>query len=178
MAVSKTLQEFLQAARVKYTAARHSVAYTAQEIAASQHVSGKQLAKSVLVKTNQGPVLAVLPATHLIDFARLKAALRATSLSIAKEADIKAQFPDVEVGAMSPFGNLYHVPVVADRMLAEVGDIVFNAGSHTDTIRLAYRDFVALAKPAVASFAKSRDKAKPKAKPKARKAKKPARKPA
>ena len=152
MAISARLKALLDGAKVKYTAARHAVVYTAQEIAAAQHVSGRSLAKCVLVNTNHGPMLAVLPASCLIDFKQLKAALGATSLSIAKESDIKAAFPDVEVGAMSPFGNLYGVPVVVDKLLGESEDVVFNAGSHTDTIKMRYRDVVALAKPKMGAF--------------------------
>lgn len=155
MAVSAKLQAFLQAAKVKYTVAKHPVVYTAQEIAAAQHIPGRQLAKCVLVKTNRGPVLAVLPAVHLIDLKKLKAVLGTNTLSIAKEADINAQFPDVEVGAMSPFGNLYQVPVVVDRTLEAAGEIVFNAGSHTETIKMRYQDFARLAKPRVGGFGQS-----------------------
>ena len=152
MAISQRLKAFLDGAKVKYTAAKHPVVYTAQEIAAAQHIPGRQLAKCVLVKTNQGPILTVLPAIHLINLKRLKALVGAKSLTIAKEADIKALFPDVEVGAMSPFGNLYGVPVVADRELGESAEIAFNAGSHIDTIKMRYQDFVALAKPKVGAF--------------------------
>ena len=152
MAVSSKLQACLRDAKIKYTAMKHTVVYTAQEIAAAQHVPGKQLAKCVLVKTERGPALAVLPAIYLIDLKKLKTLLRAKSLSIGKEADIKASFPDVEVGAMSPFGNLYGVPVVADRSLGEAEQMVFNAGSHTDTIKMRYQDFVRLAKPKVGAF--------------------------
>ena len=152
MAVSAKLQAFLDASNVKYAAAKHPAVYTAQEIAAAQHVPGRQLAKCVLVKTDRGAVLSVLPAVHLIDLKKLKTVLGAKTLTIAKEADIKERFPDVEVGAMSPFGNLYNVPVVADRALEEAEYIVFNAGSHTDTIKMRYQDFVRLAKPTVGSF--------------------------
>jgi len=155
MAVSAKLQAFLQAAKVKYTVAKHPVVYTAQEIAAAQHIPGRQLAKCVLVKTDRGPVLAVLPAVHLIDLKKLKAVLGTPTLSIAKEADINAQFPDVEVGAMSPFGNLYQVPIVVDRTLEAAGDIVFNAGSHTETIKMRYQDFARLATPKVGGFGQS-----------------------
>ena len=152
MAISERLKAFLQASRVSYTTARHPVVYTAQEIAAAQHVSGRQLAKCVLVKTDGGPVLAVLPAVHLIDFKRLKSVVGVKSLSLAKEADIKERFPDVEVGAMSPFGNLYQVPVVVDKALGEAEEIVFNGGTHTDTITMRYRDFASLLKAKVGSF--------------------------
>lgn len=152
MAVSAQLQAFLQESGVKYTATKHAVVYTAQEIAAAQHVPGRQLAKCVLVKTDRGPVLAVLPAIHLIALKKLKTLLGTKTLTIGKETDIKTLFPDVEVGAMSPFGNLYGVPVVVDRVLEESGEIVFNAGSHTDTITMRYQDFARLAKPSVGAF--------------------------
>lgn len=152
MAISERLQAFLQAAKVPYTVGKHAVAYTAQEIAAAQHVSGRQLAKSVLVKTDRGPVLAVLPAASLIHFKQLKTALKAKQVSIAKEADVKAHFPDVEAGAMSPFGNLYQIPVVVDRTLERSDTMVFNAGSHTETLSMRARDFLALVKPTVAEF--------------------------
>lgn len=152
MAVSQRLKALLDGAKVKYTAAKHAVVYTAQEIAAAQHVSGRSLAKCVLVRTDRGPTLAVLPASCLINFKALKTLLGAKSLSIAKETDITVTFPDVEVGAMSPFGNLYGVPVVVDKSLGESEEIVFNAGSHTDTITMRYRDFAALAKPKAGAF--------------------------
>ena len=152
MAVSEKLKAFLQASQVKYTVAKHPVVYTAQEIAATQHVPGRQLAKCVLVNTDRGAILAVLPAMYLIDLKKLKTLLEAKTLTIAKEADIKQQFPDIEVGAMSPFGNLYQVLVVVDRTLAESEDIIFNAGSHTETIKMRYRDFAALVKPNVGAF--------------------------
>ena len=157
MAMSGRLKDCLDAAKVKYTTAKHPVVYTAQEIAAAQHVPGRQLAKCVLVNTDRGPVLAVLPAIRLIDLKKLKALLGAKTLTIAKEADIRQRFPDVEVGAMSPFGNLYQVPVVVDRELGESEDIVFNAGSHTETLKMRYRDFTALAKPKSGAFGQARE---------------------
>lgn len=153
MAISDKLKTLLDASRVPYTTAKHPVVYTAQEIAAAQHVPGRQLAKCVLVNTDQGPVLAVLSAICLVDLKRLKAHLRAKTLSIAKEDDIRRQFPDVEVGAMSPFGHLYQVPVIVDRGLSESAEIVFNAGSHTETVKMLYRDFATLAKSTTGAFA-------------------------
>ncbi len=152
MAISGKLKAFLETSKIKYTIAKHALAYTAQEIAASQHVSGKQLAKCVLVNTDRGPTLAVLPAVHLINLKKLKALLGAKTLTIGKEADIKQRFPDIEVGAMSPFGNLYQVPVAVDRALEGYEDIVCNGGSHTDTIKMRYRDFASLVKPKTGSF--------------------------
>ncbi len=85
MAISNRLKNFLDGAKIRYSATSHPVAYTAQEIAAASHVRGRQLAKSVLVKTDRGLALAVLSAIYLIDLKKLKAALRAKKLSIAKE---------------------------------------------------------------------------------------------
>lgn len=167
MAISQKLKSFLDASKAKYTVAKHPVVYTAQEIAAAQHVPGRQLAKSVLVKTDQGIALAVLPAIALIDFKKLKAALKTKSVSIGKEADIKVAFPDVEVGAMSPFGNLYGVPVVIDKTLSLAQDIVFNAGSHTETIKMRYADFAKLVKAKSGNFSQPFPSAKPAKKGKA-----------
>ena len=154
MAIARTLKTFLEESKVRFAAAKHPVAYTAQEIAAALHIPGRSLAKSVLVKTDRGPVLAVLPAIHLIDLKKLKAVLRTKKLSIAKESDIKALFPDMDVGAMSPFGNLYGVPVVVDAGLETSEDMAFNAGSHTDTITLRYADFSRLVTPKTGTFGK------------------------
>ena len=153
MAVSAKLKAFLDGAKVKYAVAKHPVAYTAQEIAAALHVPGRRLAKSVLVKTDRGPFLAVLSAVHLIDLKKLKVVLGAKKLSIGKESDIRQHFPDVEVGAMSPFGNLYQVPVVVDKELGQAEQIAFNAGSHTDTVTVKYADFAALVTPKTGAFA-------------------------
>lgn len=152
MAISARLRSLLDQARVKYAVAKHPVVYTAQEIAAAQHVPGRRLAKSVLINTDRGPVLAVLSAIYRIDLKKLKAAAKAKTISIAKEADIKNRFPDVEVGAMSPFGHLYQTPVIVDYCLETDEEIVFNAGSHAETIKLRYRDFTALEKPKTAEF--------------------------
>ncbi len=171
MAISNRLQGYLKEAGVRYSVAKHPVVYTAQEIAAAQHVPGRQLAKSVLLIAGRDPVLAVLPAIHRVDLAKLKRLLKATKLSIARESDVKSHFPDVEVGAMSPFGNLYELPVVVDESLAGVGEIVFNGGSHAETIKMNYRDFARLVRPRVGDFGES---ATPAPKRKGARAKKPA----
>lgn len=152
MAISDRLKTFLAQQKVKFKSHKHPVAYTAQEIAASLHVSGRQLAKCVVVKTDKGIRLAVLPAVQLVDLAKLKKFLRAKTLTLAREPDIKQAFPDVEVGAMSVFGNLYDVSTVVDKSLTAAEEIVCNAGTHTETITLRYRDFEKLAKPRVGAF--------------------------
>ena len=153
MAISERLQAHLQQAKARYTVAKHPAAYTAQELAAVQHVPGRRMAKCVLVTTDRGPLLAVLPATQLIDFKLLKTVAGAKRVRIATEADITQRFPDVDVGAMSPFGNLYDVPVVVERTLGESEAITFNAGSHTETITMRYHDVIALIKPRIGTFA-------------------------
>ncbi len=150
--ISDRLKRGLEEGKAAYTVQTHPTAYTAQEIAAAQHVSGRQLAKSVLVNTDHGPVLAVLPAATLVDFKKLKTLLRAKKVRMASEGDIRRVFPDVEPGAMAPFGQLYNVPVVLDRALAEADEVVFNAGSHTHTIKMRSQDLTRLVKPTLGNF--------------------------
>ena len=175
MAISATLKAFLSKHKIRYTTHTHQTAYTAQEIAAAQHVSGRHLAKCVVVNTNKGCFLTVLPATHLIDFRKLKTALNVNKVSLASEGDIKRLFPDVEVGAMSVFGTLYNIPTVVDKALAQSEEIVCNAGSHTDTMTIRYRDFEQAVKPKVGAFGlqaggpKPAPKRKPSAKSKTKK---------
>jgi Ala-tRNA(Pro) deacylase len=146
------LKEFLDKKRVKFVCIRHSTAYTAQEIASSAHVKGRNLAKSVVVKLDGELALAVLPAKYQIDFDRLRAAAKAKSVGLAGEAEFTERFPGCETGAMPPFGNLYELPVYADETLTRDEEIAFNACSHTELIQIAYRDFTRLVKPKIARF--------------------------
>lgn len=154
MAIAAKLKKYLDENKIKYKALKHAVAYTAQEIAAAQRVPGKQVVKSVLVKANGKYALAVLPAIHLIDTDKLKKILDCKTLKIATEDEIAKTVPDYEVGAMPPFGNLYGLEVYADELLKEDVEIVFNGGTHTDTVKIKYADFERLAKPKVAAFGK------------------------
>ena len=169
MAISPRLKAFLVKYKIKHKLQKHPVAYTAQEIAAEEHVPGRQLAKCVLVTMDKGMALAVLPATQLVNLAKLKRVLKTKKAALARESDVKRAFPDIEVGAMSVFGNLYDIPVVVDRTLAEAAEIVCNAGTHTDTVKLRYKDFEKFAKPKVGLFTASFATAQKK-KPKRRKA--------
>ena len=134
----------------------HSPAFTAQEIAASAHIPGKELAKTVMVKLDGTMAMAVLPASLAVDFDLLKAAAGAKKAELAGEAEFLDLFPECEAGAMPPFGNLYDMAVYADEGLAEDEQIAFNAGSHKELVRLAYADFARVVEPTVASFAKPR----------------------
>ncbi len=147
------LKQFLDENHIKYVTMRHSPAYTAQEIAASAHVSGRELAKTVMIKVDGKMSMAVLPASFHVDFDQLKGVLGNVKVQLATETEFKDLFPDCELGAMPPFGNLYDLNVYVAASLAEDEEIAFNAGSHTELIRLAYRDFERLVKPKVLRFA-------------------------
>ena len=143
----KKIRAFLDSNNVKYVIIKHSPAYTAQEIAASAHVSGKELAKTVMVKINGKMTMAVLPATYKVDFNLLKKASGADKVELAREEEFKDMFPECDIGAMPPFGNLYGAEVFVDKILTRDKEIAFNAGSHTELIKLAYKDFESLVKP-------------------------------
>jgi Ala-tRNA(Pro) deacylase len=148
----KKLKEFLDREGIKYVSIRHSPAYTAQEIAAVTHIPGKELVKAVIVKLDGKMAMGVLPASHQIDFDLLKEASGARRIELATEGEFKDMFPDCEIGGMPPFGNLYGMEVFAAKTLAEDEEIAFNAGSHSELIRLAYKDFERLVKPKIANF--------------------------
>jgi Ala-tRNA(Pro) deacylase len=147
------LREFLDGHRVKYAVISHSATFTAQEIAASAHIPGKELAKTVVVKLDGKFAMAVLPASRKVDFAALQSATGAQQVGLASEKEFQGMFPECELGAMPAFGNLYGMEVWVDETLTRDAEIAFNAGSHTELIRLAYKDFERLASPKVARIA-------------------------
>lgn len=153
MPILKKLQELLDRERVAYEVLTHPPAYTAQEVAQAQHVPGRELAKVVVVCGSQGFALLVLPAIYKVDLARAQAALGDPQARLATEQEFRSLFPECEVGAMPPFGNLFALPVYVDQTLAQDETIVFNAGTHTQTVRMRYADFVRLVGPKLASFA-------------------------
>jgi Ala-tRNA(Pro) deacylase len=143
------LKEFLDNHHINYVCMTCSPAYTAQEVAASAHVSGKYMAKTVIVKAGDKLVMVVLPAQDHINFGVLKTALQAKEADLATESEFKTQFPECEAGAMPPFGNLYGMAVYVSNHLSEHDQIVFNAGTHSEVMRLAYADFEKLVHPNV-----------------------------
>ena len=151
MPVSR-LKDFLDDQHIKYVTIQHSMAYTAQEIAAKAHIPGKELAKTVIVKIDGKNAMAVLPASYRINLGRLKQVCRASQVELASEEDFRDLFPGCETGAMPPFGNLYNMDVYVENSLADDEDIAFNAGSHTELIKLSYQDFEKLVHPKTASF--------------------------
>ena len=147
------LREFLDKNRVKYLVISHSVAYTAQGIAALTHTPGKELAKTVILSIDGRLAMAVVPASFKIDLLRLRKQLRANSVELASETEFRDQFPDCETGAMPPFGNLYGMEVFADESLALDKEIAFNAGSHRELVRMSFADFQRLVNPGLMPLA-------------------------
>ena len=146
------LRDFLDGKGAKYVAISHSLAYTAQEVAASAHIHGKQLAKSVIVQLDKRFVMAVLPANYRVDQEKLKKAAGVKEVKIASEDEFVRLFPGCALGAMPPFGNLYDMDVWVDRSLTEDEEIVFNARSHTELVKLSYKDYEKLVNPRIAEF--------------------------
>ncbi|QXD14506.1 YbaK/EbsC family protein [Rhodocaloribacter litoris] len=146
------LKSYLDANGVKYVTISHSPAFTAQEVAASAHVPGREMAKTVMIKVDGKMAMAVLPATFKVDLEMLRQALGAQNVELATEEEFKDLFPDCELGAMPPFGNLYGMDVFMAATLAEDEEIVFNAGTHTELIRMAFPDYVRLVKPVELQF--------------------------
>lgn len=151
--VIASLTNYLDTHRIPYIVITHSPAYTAQGIAGLTHISGRELAKTVVVKLDGRLVMAVLPAKYHIDLVALRHAAHARSASLATEDDFKDVFPECETGAMPPFGNLYGLPVFADETLEKDKDVAFNAGTHRDLVRMAWADFKRLVQPTMAMFA-------------------------
>jgi len=147
------LKDFLDEHQVKYVVISHSRAFTTQEIAAATHIPGKELAKTVIVDIDGKTAMAVLPGSQNVDLALLRDALGAERVTLAKEATFKDRFPECDVGAMPPFGNLYGMPVYVADGLTEDEEIAFNAGSHDQLVKMAYRDFERLVQPEVMRFA-------------------------
>ena len=141
--------EYLDSNNVQYTVIDHPLAYTAQEIAATAHVPGKQLAKTVMIKIDKQMAMVVIPAPERVNFDRLKEYTGAKKVELATEQDFTELFPDCKPGAMPPFGNLYDMEVYAAKSLAEEMEIAFCAGSHTELIRLPFKDFERLVEPKV-----------------------------
>ena len=147
------LKQFLDSHRIKYVSIVHSPAYTAQEVAQSVHLPGRDVAKTVIVKIDDQLVMAVLPANRKVVLQELRELLDADQVHFATEDEFKARFPDCETGAMPPFGNLYGMEVFVAPNLAEETEIAFNAGTHSEAIQMSYADFERLVQPKVLRFA-------------------------
>lgn len=146
---AKMLKEHLDTHKIKYVCISHSPAFTAQEVAASAHVSGKQFAKTVIVKMGDQLAMVVVPANDHVNFTALKELTGMSQIDLATESEFKNKFPECEVGAMPPFGNLYNMPVYVSNRLTGFDQIIFNAGSHSELMQVAYRDFENMVKPKI-----------------------------
>ena len=149
MNIPARLENYLTEKHVPYTRSTHRLAYSAQGVAAAQHVGGWTVAKTVILKTENQFLMVVLPAPMKVDLHLLREQLPFSQLELADEWEFGRLFPDCQLGAMAPFGNLYGLPVYVEESLARQDEIVFNAGTHVDTIRMKYKDFDRLVGPTV-----------------------------
>jgi Ala-tRNA(Pro) deacylase len=147
------LESYLREDQAPFETHHHPTAFTAQEVAASEHTPGKMVVKVVMVLADGELAMLAMPAPYQADLERVAEVLGASEVRLAHEEEFAPAFPDCEVGAMPPFGNLYGLPVYLDEALAEDETIVVQAGTHSDTIRLKYADFERLVRPTVARFA-------------------------
>ena len=155
MSISRALSAYLNHERVHYDVLPHPEAFRALAIAQMLRTPEKKMAKVVIVKVDRRFVMTVLPASWTVDLRRLRTVFAGHSVRLATEDEITDLFPDCELGAMPPFGNLYRIPVYVDRSLTENEEIVFQAGTHSDAIRMRYWDFAALVFPVVEEFHRS-----------------------
>jgi Ala-tRNA(Pro) deacylase len=144
--------DFLDRAHIAYAHTKHSLAFTAREVAFAEHISPHKLAKTVVYAGRQGYGFAVLPADCMIDLPELGRLLNDPAIRLASERELGELCPECELGAMPPFGNLFHVPVIVDSSIAEQEFIAFNAGTHRDVVHMHFADFRRLIKPAIAHF--------------------------
>lgn len=144
---AKKLEQFLEKNHIKYKTIKHDVAYTAPEIAQKAHIKGQEFAKTVMVRVDGKMAMAVLRGNDLLDLNQFKKLLKAGNVEVLKESDFQAAFPDCEVGAMPPFGNLYNMNVYVDEELSKDKKIAFNAGNHRELCLLSYSDWEKLVHP-------------------------------
>ncbi len=148
----RKLKELLDNRNAHYVAVTHTPAYTAQEIAARAHIPGQELAKTVIIKIDGKMAMAVLPANFKVDFDQLKRALGTDDVEMAREEEFKYLFPECEIGAMPPFGNLFGMDTYVAECLARDEHISFNAGTHRELIRLPYKEYEELVQPKIINF--------------------------
>lgn len=148
MAISR-LTDYLDENDKKYVVVTHSEAFTAQEVAASAHIPGKDMVKTVIVKADGDMKMVVLPSTHDVDFSAIREALDADEVELASEDEFESLFPDSELGAMPPFGNFYDMDTMVAESLTHDDIIAFNAGNHKEVIKMAYSDFEELVQPEI-----------------------------
>jgi len=158
MPVMRKLRELFDEAKVSYEVYNHPLAFTAQEIAERQHFSGDQMAKVVMLQVNGNLVMGVVTGSQKVNLNTVRASFGAQEARLAREDEFISKFPDCEIGAMPPFGNLFGMPVYVDPAVAKDESIYFNAGNHVQTVRLRYKDFEKLVKPRVIRLVEEKKK--------------------
>lgn len=156
MSIPQRIRMYLDSQDISYEWLRHPEAYTAQEVAHALHLSGKRLAKTVVVEADSRMIMVVLPASHRLVMSELRGVLEAREVKLLPEPELERIFPGCDLGAIPPLGDLYGMDVWVDRSIADHEEIVFNAGTHMDAVRMKYGDFVRLAKPRVGRFSELR----------------------
>ncbi len=154
MSMLKKLQDLLDQNRVEFQHTVHPTAYTAREVASSEHIPAHEVAKTVVFLSENGYGMAVLCADCVVDLEQLRLGLGLSRLRLATEAELSELFPDCELGAMPPVGKLFGLPVYVDQQVAGEDMIAFNAGTHRDEVHMHFRDFQRLTKPEIVPFAR------------------------
>jgi len=149
---TQKLQDYLDQHEIQYVTISHSPAYTAQRIAELTQIPGKELAKTVIVKIDDKFAMAVLPASRRVNLRHMQEAIGADEVSLSSEDEFRELFPDCELGAMPPFGNLYDMGVYVAEQLTEDDEIAFNSGTHSELVKMSYTDFANLVTPQVVAL--------------------------
>jgi Ala-tRNA(Pro) deacylase len=153
MAVNDRIKRYLDQQHVTYETVPHREVFTARQVAAESHVGERQLAKVLALEEEKGGhLMLVLPAACRVDLTALRHAAGRHKLSLVSEDDMARLFPDCEIGAMPPFGNLYGMPVYVDACLPQAKEIIFQAGNHHEVIRMGYADYEGMVHPVVGEF--------------------------
>ena len=156
MAIPRNIKQYLFHNGVSYVHKTHSVAFTSQDIAQSEHIPGREFAKTVVLQADGRMIIAVLPGDHIINLETLKEQVGCRTLSLPPESEFVGAFPSCQPGAMPPFGLLFGLPLYCDGALAQQEEIEFNAGTHIDTVRMTFANFDRLENPLILNFSEKR----------------------
>lgn len=140
MGISITLKEYLADLGVSYDIISHKRAVDSAAIAQAAHVSGEKVAKAVVLKTDTGFLLVIVPSTHKVDLAKISHDTD-QRLGLATEHDLSEKFADCDLGAVPACGSAFGLSVLIDKSLDAVGDVYFEAGDHEHLVHLSTQDF-------------------------------------
>ena len=156
MPLLERLHDFLQAKQAVYTHSVHRTAYTAREVARAEHLPPAEVAKTVVIHGEIGYAMLVVPGNQLVDFQEVRVELGLQQMRMATEHELSSLFPDCELGAMPPVGQLYMMPVYLDAALAEERTIAFNGGTHRDVIHMLTTEFQRIVRPVIAPLTRAK----------------------